>query len=72
MTALQECSKCSKMHFNVQDKGWRDWVFPQSNQQHGDAHRPGLVGLGKVTSPRIGLLCLREHPRAAGWGCGWS
>ena len=25
-----------------------------------------------VTSPRIGLLCLREHPRAAGWGCGWS
>merc|ERR1711965_925639 len=26
----------------------------------------------KVTSPRIGLLCLREHPRAAGWGCGWS
>ena len=26
----------------------------------------------RVTSPRIGLLCLREHPRAAGWGCGWS
>ena len=25
-----------------------------------------------VTFPRIGLLCLREHPRAAGWGCGWS
>ena len=28
--------------------------------------------LEMVTSPRIGLLCLREHPRAAGWGCGWS
>ena len=27
---------------------------------------------GAVTSPRIGLLCMREHPRAAGWGCGWS
>ena len=26
----------------------------------------------KVASPRISLLCLREHPRAAGWGCGWS
>ena len=30
--------------------------------------RSGLT----VTSPRIGLFCLREHPRAAGWGCGWS
>ena len=25
-----------------------------------------------VASPTISLLCLREHPRAAGWGCGWS
>ena len=43
MNALLECSK---MHF--QDKGWRDWVFPQSNQQHGDAHRPGLVGARQI------------------------
>ena len=25
-----------------------------------------------VASPRISRLCLREHPRAAGRGCGWS
>ncbi|EOD09481.1 hypothetical protein EMIHUDRAFT_197933 [Emiliania huxleyi CCMP1516] len=34
-------------------------------RKHG---REGLL----LRSRAIGLLCLREHPRAAGWGCGWS
>ena len=35
-------------------------------------HGQGAQGHRAVASPRISLLCLREHPRAAGWGCGWS